>query len=77
MEFNEPWVAIPWDDGKIRDATGNTVLCVQYLEVRDRIVACVNACAGYSTEDLNNGTIELIGVTRDGTIKIYSNQEQK
>ena len=46
----EPWEATPWDDGWIRDAKGVGVCMVGGLETRDRIVACVNGCAGINPE---------------------------
>lgn len=58
----EPWYAITQEDESVivRHADGNTVLSDPYTysaEDAQRIVACVNFCAGFSTDFLEKNQL--------------------
>ena len=52
--YKEPWVAVPFGDGWIRDKDEYIVIMVDGNEERNRIVACINFSTGVSDEELNN-----------------------
>lgn len=75
QDYGEPWEASvyndedqePWDYDDIRNRDGRFILHVSYDEptrTRDRIIACVNACAGLSNDELKNPLIR-VGVLRN------------
>ena len=58
----EPWdYDREWDTPAVYSEGIHDVIGEGVVNAADarRIVACVNACAGHSTEDLENGTVEM------------------
>ena len=62
----EPWSVDPTDQEDIHDGNGKWVVCADRyqpvdmsIENAERIVACVNACKGIPTEDLQDGVIPM------------------
>ena len=61
-EYNEPWVSAgPLGDctmqTSIENSVGMRIADVRWREESHRIVACVNACKGISTERLEAGAL--------------------
>lgn len=85
----EPWMLEPVIDGAIMTADGYAIadMAFEYssiskpelLENARRIVACVNACAGFSTEVLEatvsegKGVIRVLQRQRDGLLDAARN----
>lgn len=73
-EYGEPWKLDGQRDNKPNDACmevskadGKTVLCADNwdgvcppIEIQERIVAAINACAGVPTEDLVSGKARVV-----------------